>query len=491
MLLYNFNGSRLSFFACFSACCLFKVSSSVLDTRSAILQKGTGVDDVSTTFDFPHNVWSDHKASGGKYAGASPYDLNRVSMTGDEVDACSMLCDLHRTSTRRLAASTASEGATAMNDSTVDAAWYEPSQPRPFKDTPNWLHMPSEEKDRVSLTHVALKLMADDSRMLHNIHGAGAKSKESEAATMTAKGSSQSTKTKGKSTIESAVVSRRRKFRLPSSQGTNGSAPSTAKGNAASPIPPTAPCSVEGTRSDRPLGVEIVPGHGLKSTQLTGPSPGKVVPVRRKNQTVKGKIVSRKKQQEVTVRKLSLPQSSLTKPPTKVAVAATAEPVFNSTYNKKWKNNVDRFKVFRQKHGHGCVPVKYPEDQTLAGWATRQRMHYARYMGTSKGKTLLTKERVEELTSLGFCWDNFERGWYSKFDMLSDYVRKHGSIKGASSKKNREVYPGLSAWLRFQRKVYKDYLTPEAQAKLKDDQVERLNLLNGLDTNWMLMDDDP
>ena len=463
------------------------------------MQKESGVDDVSTTFDFPDNVWSDHKASGSKHARSFSYDLNRASITGDEVDACSMLCDLHRTSSRTLTPSTVLEGAKTTSDlmydsrshqdRSVDAAWYEPSQTRPFTDIPNWLQRQSKEKDHVSLTQVALKLIADDSRrMMHNKHGTGAKSKETHAATKTNK--------RSKYTIESTVVSRRRKFRLPSAQGTNGSAPSTAKRNTSSSNPSNAAYSVEHTRSDRQQGLDFVPGHSLQSTPRTGPSPGKLVPVRRKKHTVKGKtvkgrVVVRKKQEEVMARKSPLPRSSLKKPPTKVAVAATAEPVFNSTYNKKWNNNVERFKVFRKKHGHGCVPVKYPEDQTLAGWATRQRMHYARYMGTSKGKTLLTKDRVEELTSLGFCWDNFERGWYAKFDMLSDYVRKNGSIKGASSKKNREVYPGLSAWLRFQRKVFKDYLTPEAQAKLKDDQIERLDLLNGLDTNWLLMDDDP
>mmetsp|Transcript_59287 Transcript_59287/g.144971 ORF Transcript_59287/g.144971 Transcript_59287/m.144971 type:complete len:867 (-) Transcript_59287:134-2734(-) len=558
-----------------------KVSSNVFDTKSVLLQKETGVDDASTTFDFPDNVWAAHTASDGKYARAFPRDSNCVPMTGDEVDACSSLCDLHRASSCTRAPSMALEGVKSsqkspsivarrhdknvktstevlsttprvlfpsatsddfgrdvsttvtndlMHDSrqerSVDPAWFEPSQIVPFKHTPNCLQKPSKGKVDYSLTQVAMNLIADDSRsLLHSKHGPGTKSRETKAATQTTHRASRSAKTKAKRTIKTAVASRRPKYRLPSSQRTNGSALSRAKRDASSSIPSTVVSPVERTRSGRPPGLGVVPGPSLKTvkwpdateqeranlkdgTKILAPSDpssraastsGKDVPGRRKKRTVIARIVSRKKQQEGMVMKKLPPRlletdqdksTPLTKPPTEVAAAVSSGPVFNLTYNEKWRKNVERFKVFRKKHGHGCVPVKYPEDQILAGWATRQRMHYARYMGSSKGKTLLTVERVEELTRLGFCWDNFQRGWYAKFDMLSKYVEKHGSIKGASSKNSRKAYPGLSAWLRFQRKVFKDYLTREARAKLKDDQEERFKLLEGLDMNWLLIDDD-
>eukprot|EP00529_Nitzschia_sp_RCC80_P017849 CAMPEP_0113495034 /NCGR_PEP_ID=MMETSP0014_2-20120614/29406_1 /TAXON_ID=2857 /ORGANISM="Nitzschia sp." /LENGTH=855 /DNA_ID=CAMNT_0000388929 /DNA_START=571 /DNA_END=3138 /DNA_ORIENTATION=- /assembly_acc=CAM_ASM_000159 len=555
-----------------------KVSSNVFDTKSVLLQKETGVDDASTTFDFPDNVWAAHTASDGKYARAFPRDSNCVPMTGDEVDACSSLCDLHRASSRTLAPSMTLEVVPKMpsnvarrhhknvkistevpstnprvlfpsavsddfgrdvsttvtkdlmhdshQEKFVDTAWLEPSQIAPFKHTPNWLQKPSKGKEYFSLTQVAMNLIADDSRsLLHSIHSAGTKPKETKAATQTTHRASRSAKTKAKRTIKTAVASRRPKYRLPSSQTTNGSALSRAKRGAESSISSTIVSPVERMCSGRPRGLGVVLGPSLRTVKwpdateqeranlkdgkkVRAPSDpssraastsGKDVPGRRQKRTVKARIVSRKKQQEGMVRKKSPPRllerdqersTPLTKSPTEVAATVSSGPVFNSTYNEKWKKNVERFEVFRKKHGHGCVPVKYPEDQILAGWATRQRMHYARYVGSSKGKTLLTVERVEELTRLGFCWDNFQRGWYAKFDMLSKYVEKHGSIKGASSRNNRKAYPGLSAWLRFQRKVFKDYLTREARAKLKDDQEERFKLLEGLDMNWLLIDDD-
>mmetsp|Transcript_59289 Transcript_59289/g.144979 ORF Transcript_59289/g.144979 Transcript_59289/m.144979 type:complete len:856 (-) Transcript_59289:134-2701(-) len=554
------------------------VSYNVLDTKSVTLQKETGVDDASTTFDFPDSVWADHQASDGKYAREVSRDSNRVPMTGDEVDACSSLCDLHRASSRTLAPSMTLEVVPKMpsnvarrhhknvkistevpstnprvlfpsavsddfgrdvsttvtkdlmhdshQEKFVDTAWLEPSQIAPFKHTPNWLQKPSKGKEYFSLTQVAMNLIADDSRsLLHSIHSAGTKPKETKAATQTTHRASRSAKTKAKRTIKTAVASRRPKYRLPSSQTTNGSALSRAKRGAESSISSTIVSPVERMCSGRPRGLGVVLGPSLRTVKwpdateqeranlkdgkkVRAPSDpssraastsGKDVPGRRQKRTVKARIVSRKKQQEGMVRKKSPPRllerdqersTPLTKSPTEVAATVSSGPVFNSTYNEKWKKNVERFEVFRKKHGHGCVPVKYPEDQILAGWATRQRMHYARYMGSSKGKTLLTVERVEELTRLGFCWDNFQRGWYAKFDMLSKYVEKHGSIKGASSKNSRKAYPGLSAWLRFQRKVFKDYLTREARAKLKDDQEERFKLLEGLDMNWLLIDDD-
>eukprot|EP00529_Nitzschia_sp_RCC80_P006305 CAMPEP_0113496192 /NCGR_PEP_ID=MMETSP0014_2-20120614/29995_1 /TAXON_ID=2857 /ORGANISM="Nitzschia sp." /LENGTH=1477 /DNA_ID=CAMNT_0000390107 /DNA_START=130 /DNA_END=4562 /DNA_ORIENTATION=- /assembly_acc=CAM_ASM_000159 len=554
------------------------VSYNVLDTKSVTLQKETGVDDASTTFDFPDSVWADHQASDGKYAREVSRDSNRVPMTGDEVDACSSLCDLHRASSRTLAPSMTLEVVPKMpsnvarrhhknvkistevpstnprvlfpsavsddfgrdvsttvtkdlmhdshQEKFVDTAWLEPSQIAPFKHTPNWLQKPSKGKEYFSLTQVAMNLIADDSRsLLHSIHSAGTKPKETKAATQTTHRASRSAKTKAKRTIKTAVASRRPKYRLPSSQTTNGSALSRAKRGAESSISSTIVSPVERMCSGRPRGLGVVLGPSLRTVKwpdateqeranlkdgkkVRAPSDpssraastsGKDVPGRRQKRTVKARIVSRKKQQEGMVRKKSPPRllerdqersTPLTKSPTEVAATVSSGPVFNSTYNEKWKKNVERFEVFRKKHGHGCVPVKYPEDQILAGWATRQRMHYARYVGSSKGKTLLTVERVEELTRLGFCWDNFQRGWYAKFDMLSKYVEKHGSIKGASSRNNRKAYPGLSAWLRFQRKVFKDYLTPESRAKLKDDQEERFKLLEGLDLNWLLIDDD-
>merc|ERR1719410_2347703 len=96
------------------------------------------------------------------------------------------------------------------------------------------------------------------------------------------------------------------------------------------------------------------------------------------------------------------------KPPRKFPSGTTDE--------LKWNERIKEVKEFVREHGHGRIPVNYPQNQELARWSKRQRYHYKVFLKNQQRKLLtnsdsdaerchMTHERLQSLNEAGFCFD--------------------------------------------------------------------------------------
>lgn len=556
-----------------------------------VWQKKTEVDEASTSFDFSNDLWATHKIPDESMKTRDPcWNPFDVEMTGDEVDACTVLCGLYNEPSRICTPSTTHKGSENSGKFSGVAlrVHFDPSEDLEVgkgnggdkKRTPDVTMtlatkacaralFPSTDRESLchdtkysasfasgslngvnmfTLTEEALDVIAEQSRLCV---ATALNSSTRVAAPEDAMKPNKSFKRM----ITSGIDSRSSKIRRTGGSMMLKEESEVPNSILVSPVDRTpsgisqgqdkddvdlSPCSkveavewpntLDLSRNAEEDGMTAVASTVLlsmvkdapcKNAPRQQPSPfgdGKVLPTRRSSRQKKPNsaciskniVVARDRKErmidaifpsctpakprnlssrDVTSRKgtpyrvkptqanlASLEESSSDKQ-TKPDEPDQTPILLNEACEEKWYGYLDRFKAFRTKHGHGCVPTKYPDDQDLAGWATRQRMHYARYIGKSDGKSLLTEKRVHDLTNAGFCWDNQQRGWYAKYDLLCRYVQKYGSVKGASAMKSCKDFPGLAAWIIYQRKCFREFRTPEAKATLKQDHLQRLKLL--------------
>lgn len=119
----------------------------------------------------------------------------------------------------------------------------------------------------------------------------------------------------------------------------------------------------------------------------------------------------------------------------------------------RWQHRVDQLEEFVRTNGHARVPKSYGE---LGTWV------HARIEDHKCGR--LSLDKVKQLESLGFIWNQREHAWKRKFDELLVYVSEKGNADVPNT------HPTLGSWVYVKRQEYK---------KGKMSQV-RIDLLEGL-----------
>ena len=121
---------------------------------------------------------------------------------------------------------------------------------------------------------------------------------------------------------------------------------------------------------------------------------------------------------------------------------------------------LERYKAIR---GDCNVPHGWPENPGLASWVANQR--------TAKIKGKISKERVNQLTAIGFEWDLLASAWEESFLALKQYQLKHGDC---NVPRGWPENPGLGGWIHTQRRI-----------KIKRQlSKERVNQLTAIGFDW-------
>ena len=68
----------------------------------------------------------------------------------------------------------------------------------------------------------------------------------------------------------------------------------------------------------------------------------------------------------------------------------------NNKLNKRWFDQYEELRRFKEKEGHCCVPRRYKENPKLSSWVCNQR--------EANKKKKLSNERKKMLNHIGFCW---------------------------------------------------------------------------------------
>lgn len=186
-----------------------------------------------------------------------------------------------------------------------------------------------------------------------------------------------------------------------------------------------------------------------------------------------------------------------------------------------WEDRYAELKAYRERFGHCEVPAKWPENKSLGGWVSTQRLnkhmlsdvqiekldalgfnwnidderwnqryeellayraekgncrvpeHYAPnpalglwVANTRRRGDRLTKRQMRKLEKIGFVWDPFDEIWEANFKALEDYIKRYGDALVPS---RWEEMPGLGVWVAEQRQMLKKgKLRPERKARLDE-----------------------
>lgn len=80
-----------------------------------------------------------------------------------------------------------------------------------------------------------------------------------------------------------------------------------------------------------------------------------------------------------------------------------------------WDEKFDALKIWRESHGHTCVPTSHPE---LGSWVSKQRQ--------SRKQQTLSVQRQALLDGIGFTWSSSDSEWEAKFAQLCVWKAKNG-----------------------------------------------------------------
>lgn len=84
-----------------------------------------------------------------------------------------------------------------------------------------------------------------------------------------------------------------------------------------------------------------------------------------------------------------------------------------SPWDTKWNMRVQELQDYKRRFGDCMVPVHWNENPQLGSWVSTQRKYYKLHKA---GKTArITKERIRQLTEVGFVWDRMDYLWNEEF----------------------------------------------------------------------------
>lgn len=134
-----------------------------------------------------------------------------------------------------------------------------------------------------------------------------------------------------------------------------------------------------------------------------------------------------------------------------------------------WIDRVHQLLEYKQQFGHTLVPKRFPPNPSLGNWVIKQRTLYKTKYSLGLDSAL-TREQVDVLNEVGFCWDathastitknaqdkkKKEEFWWAKFNELQSSCTS--AFDGA-------LTPSQSRWLRQQRVEYGSGALEESKA---------------------------
>ena len=137
-----------------------------------------------------------------------------------------------------------------------------------------------------------------------------------------------------------------------------------------------------------------------------------------------------------------------------------------------WNQEFEEYQEFKKKFNkEPTVYSKSESEKFIANWAARQRIRY--------NKNKLSQDKIDNLNSISFTWDQLESSWNKLFEDYKNFKERNNHEPSAISKENyvREI----GRWAGQQRKNYK-------KNKLSKERIDRLESIGFvwdlLTTSW-------
>ncbi len=135
-----------------------------------------------------------------------------------------------------------------------------------------------------------------------------------------------------------------------------------------------------------------------------------------------------------------------------------------------WELHFSELCIYRSKHGHCGVPLRWLENPDLGRWVNALR--------SLKRQGRLAEDRIARLNRLGFEWNPVGSIWERRFNQLVEYKQRKGNCDVPAKWKQN---PSLGKWVSHQRSY-------RLQAQLNAERVRRLDAIgfewSPIDTVW-------
>jgi hypothetical protein len=135
-----------------------------------------------------------------------------------------------------------------------------------------------------------------------------------------------------------------------------------------------------------------------------------------------------------------------------------------------WNERFGELKAYKEHYAHCNVPARWDENQSLSRWVNTQRR--------CRRGGVLSEDRIQQLSQIGFVWEPFDAAWEEKFSKLRAFQATYGhcNIPMVWSEDKQ-----LVTWVSHQRRYRK-------QGKLSEERIRRLDEIafvwNTLDALW-------
>lgn len=112
------------------------------------------------------------------------------------------------------------------------------------------------------------------------------------------------------------------------------------------------------------------------------------------------------------------------------------------------------------------MPKRSIEDEkSLCEWCNKYKK--------LRTRGLLSKEKIEQLNSIGFIWNSFDETWEKHFEKLVEFIKENnrepkGLNGNKKSTKKRKIESDLASWLTHQKNAY-------SKGTLEKERFEKLN----------------
>jgi hypothetical protein len=130
---------------------------------------------------------------------------------------------------------------------------------------------------------------------------------------------------------------------------------------------------------------------------------------------------------------------------------------------------------FKVQFGHCLVPSQYSANPKLGQWVSNQRYHCKLYQ---EGKpSRMTAERIRELESIEFKWEQSYLTWNEQFEQLREFKLQFGHCLVPQQ---YSANPKLGQWVSKQRSNWRLY----QEGKPSPMTAERIRELVGVEFKW-------
>lgn len=148
---------------------------------------------------------------------------------------------------------------------------------------------------------------------------------------------------------------------------------------------------------------------------------------------------------------------------------------------KKWDIMFPKLQRFHKEHGHTMVSPT--DDYELSQWVKSIRANY-RHQTLDTGKDTkskstrrasLSKEKLQSLKKVGFCWDVHAAKWQMNYMELCNFQKIYGHCRVSVSEDRK-----LSTFIQNQRQQYRRYLAGKSTSMTP----ERIKSLSKINFEW-------